>query len=241
MLENIEASYILLSKVYVPKVYMNNYEQCNLIEIKVINKTKKQLFKIIAISVRASDLCITKPCTHLHPAPSTSTQLHPPLPSSLQHPQQYFNQNMARNWTVSPNLGRKIKNCPFWLKFDTHGILEVLIPIPEVDIWNSNPKIHFCANLGPKIQSCPFCLKIGAHSISRMLIPYPDLDFWNFDPKIHFWANLGPKTQSCPFCLKIGTHGISRMLILIPALVFWISNPNFLFRQISAKKVSNLF
>ena len=111
MLENIEASYILLSKVYVPKVYMSKYEQCNLIEIKVINKTKKQLFKIIAISVRTSDLGITKPCTHLHPAPSTSNQLHPPLPSSLQHPQQYFNQNMARNWPVSPNLGQKIKRC----------------------------------------------------------------------------------------------------------------------------------
>ena len=65
---------------------------------------------------------IAKPCTHLHPAPSTSTQListstqlHPPPhslfqppPSSLQHPQQYSNQNIARNWAISPNLGRKI-------------------------------------------------------------------------------------------------------------------------------------
>ena len=43
----------------------------------------------------------------------TSTQLHPPPPSSLQHPQQYLNQNIARNWAISPNLGRKIKSCPF--------------------------------------------------------------------------------------------------------------------------------
>ena len=149
---------------------------------------------------------ITKPCTQLHPAPSTSTKLHPPPPSSfqlplssLQHPQQYLNQNIARNWAISPNLGQKIKSCPFWLKIGTHGILEVLIPNPDLDFWNSDPKIHFWANLGPKIQSCPFCLKIGAHSISRMLIPNPDLDFWNFDPKIHFWANLGQKSQSCPF------------------------------------------
>ena len=112
----------------------------------------------------------------------------------------------------------------------------MLIPNPDLDFWNSNPKIHFWANLGPKIQSCLFCLKIGAHSISRMLIPNPDLDFWNFDPKIHFWANLGPKTQSCPFCLKIGTHCFSRMLILIPTLALWISNPNFLFGQIWVKK-----
>ena len=72
--------------------------------------------------------------TQLHPAPSTSTQListstqlHPPPhslfqppPSSLQHPQQYSNQNIARNWTISPNLGRKFKvvllteNCLTW-------------------------------------------------------------------------------------------------------------------------------
>ena len=150
---------------------------------------------------------ITKLCTRLHSAPSTSTQLHPahlnlhpapsssfqPPPSSQQHLQQYLNQNIAGNWAISPKFGQKIKSCSFWLKIGTHGTLKVLIP-------------------------------------------NPGLDFWNFDPKIHFWANLGPKIQSCPFCLKIGTHGISRMLILIPTLVFWISNPNFLFGQIWAKK-----
>ena len=82
------------------------------------------------------------------------------------------------------------------MKIGTHGILEVLIPNPDLDFWNSDPKIHFWANLGPKIQSCSFCLKIGAHSISKMLILNPDLDFWNFDPKIHFWVNLGKKSQS---------------------------------------------
>ena len=171
----------------------------------------------------------------------TSTQLHPPPPSSfqpppnsMQHPQQYLNQNIARNWAIAPNLGQKIKSYPFWLKIGTYGILEVLIPNPNLDFWNSDPKVHFWANLGPKIQSCPFCLKIGVHSISRILVPNPDLDFWNFNPKIHCWANLGPKIQSCPFCLKIGTHVISRMLILIPTLVFWISNPNVLFGQIWA-------
>ena len=153
-------------------------------------------------------LCITKPCSHLHPAPSTSTQListsthlHPPSPSSfqsppssLQHPQQYLNQNIAHNWAISPNLGQKIKSCPFWLKIGTHGILEVLIP-------------------------------------------NPDLDFWNSDPKIHFWANLGSKSKSCQFCLKNGTHGISRMLILITTLVFWIFNSKYLFGKPGSKKV----
>ena len=101
---------------------------------------------------------ITKPCTHLHPAPSTSTelhlapsnstqfilistQLHPrpprsfqPPPSSLQHPQQYSNQNIARNWAIFSNLGRKMQSCPLWLEVGTHGILEVLIPNPDLDI-----------------------------------------------------------------------------------------------------------
>ena len=173
----------------------------------------------------------------------TSTQLHPPPPSSfqsppssLQHPQQYSNQNIARNWAISPNLGQKIKSCPFWLKIGTHGILEVLIPNPDLDFWNSDPKIHFWANLGPKSQSCPFCLKIGTHGISRMLILIPTLIFWNSNPKTHFWANLVQKSQSCAFCLKIGTHGISRMLTLIPALVFWISNCKFALGKFGPKK-----
>ena len=145
---------------------------------------------------------ITKPSTQLHPAPSTSTQLHPAPctstqlistssqlpppppssfqspPSSLQHPLQHLNQNIARNWPISPNLGQKTKTCPFLLKIGTHGMLEVLIPHPDLDFWNSDPKIHFWANLGPKIQSCSFCLKIGTHGILRMLILIPTLVFW---------------------------------------------------------------
>ena len=130
---------------------------------------------------------ITKPWTHLHTAPSTSTQLHPappswfqPPPSSLQHPQQYLNQNIARNWAISPNLGQKIKNCPFWLKIGTHGILEVLILNPDLNFWNSDPKIHFWANLKnfEKVQSCLFCLKIGTYGISRMLVLIPTFALW---------------------------------------------------------------
>ena len=67
---------------------------------------------------------------HLHPPPPSSFQ---PPPSSLQHPQKYLNQNIARNWGISPNLGQKIKSCPFWLKIGTHVILEVLIPNQDLD------------------------------------------------------------------------------------------------------------
>ena len=141
---------------------------------------------------------------HLHSAPSTSTQLiltstqlHPPTPSSfqpppssLQHPQQYLDQNIARNCIISLNLGRKIKNYPFWLKIATYGILEMLILKPDLDFWNSDAKSHFWANLGPKIQSCLFSLKIGAHSIPRMMILNPDQKFWPQNP---FLGKFGPK------------------------------------------------
>ena len=68
--------------------------------------------------------------TQLHPPPHSSFQ---PTPSSLQYPQQYMNQNIAHSWAISPNLGRKIKKCPFRLKISTHGTLEVLIPNPNLD------------------------------------------------------------------------------------------------------------
>ena len=84
--------------------------------------------------------------TQLLPPPSSSFQ---PPPSSLEHPQQYLNQSIACNWAISPNLGRKIKSCPFWLKIGTHGISEVLIPNPEIptaksifgQIWTQKFKV----------------------------------------------------------------------------------------------------
>ena len=109
---------------------------------------------------------------NLYPAPPSSFQL---LVSSLQHPHQYLNQNIARNWAISSNL-----RCSFQ-------------PNLGSNFWNSNPKIHFWANLGPKIQNCLFCLKIGAHSISRMHILSESrlriLKFWPQNPYLgKFWS-----------------------------------------------------
>ena len=135
----------------------------------------------------------------------TSAQLHSPTPSSfkpppcsLQHPQQYLNQNIAHNCAISPNLGQKIKSCPFWLKIGTYGILEVLNPNPDLNFWNSDPKIYFWANLDPKIQSCPFCLKIGTHGISKTLILTPTLVLWISNPNFPFgqiWAKKGKNVR----------------------------------------------
>ena len=177
----------------------------------------------------------TKPCTHLHPAASTSTQFYPPPPISFQPPpsflqrsQQYLNQNIARNWAVSPNLGRKIQSCPFWLKIRSHDILEVLIPNPDLDFWISDRKIHFSANLGQKSV-----LSENWHTwYLEDANSYSNISFMNFQLWIPFGANLGQKCQSCPFYLKIGEHGIFWMLTLIPTLVFWIPKPKFVFKQI---------
>ena len=118
--------------------------------------------------------------TQLHPPPrsstqliSTSTQLHPHPPSSfqpplssLQHSQKYSNQNIARNWAISPNLGRKIQSCPFWLKIGSHGILKLLIPNPDLDFWNFNPKIHFGEIWAQKVKVVRFVWKL-AHMVSQ--------------------------------------------------------------------------
>ena len=62
-----------------------------------------------------------------------------------------------------PNLVRKIQSCPFCMKIGTHGILEMLIPNPNLELRNSDPRIWFWANLCRKSQSSPFWLKIGTN------------------------------------------------------------------------------
>ena len=135
----------------------------------------------------------------LHQPPRNLFQ---PLPSSLQHPQSYKNENIVHNWAISPNLRQKIQSYLLCLKIGTHGIFEVVVPNRDLDFWNSNPKSHFWANLARKSKSCPFCLKIGSQNISRMLILIPALiSFLNFQPEFHFCVNLRRKSQSCPFYL----------------------------------------
>ena len=177
----------------------------------------------------------------LYPHPPSTSQLHPPPPSSfqpspnsLQHPQQYSNQNIARNGAISTNLGGKNSKLSIltenWLTWHLECADSEFrnFDILNFEIEFLTQKSIFWANLGQKSQSCSFCLKIGTHGVSRMLILIPTLIFWNCD-KIHFQANLDPKSQSCPFCPKTGAHSISRMLILIPALNFWISHPKIRF------------
>ena len=85
----------------------------------------------------------------------------------------------------------------------------MLIPNPDLDFWNFDPKIHFWANLGPKIQSCPFCLKIGTHGISRMLILIPTLVFWISNPNFLFRPIWAGNTKVVRFNWKLA-HMVSR-------------------------------
>ena len=124
----------------------------------------------------------------------------PPLPTSIHlhpahfslHPAQCSNQNIARCWAISPNLGRKIQNFLFCLKIGTHGISRMLILFPTLVFQMSKPKILFWANLGQKSESCQFCLKVGTHGISRKLIVIRTLVFWISNQK-SILGKFGPK------------------------------------------------
>ena len=101
---------------------------------------------------------------------------------------------------ISNIQSTKFGNFPkFWLKISKLSeyrtwYLGGADPVPDLDFWNSDPKIRFWANLGQKIQSCALRLKIITHGILEVLIPNLVLLFWNSDTKIHFWGDLGKKT-----------------------------------------------
>ena len=71
--------------------------------------------------------------SQFHPAPPSPFQ---PPHSSQQHPERYKNQNIARNWAISSNLGRKSQSYPIYMKLGTH-ILGEMIPNPDLEFWNS--------------------------------------------------------------------------------------------------------
>ena len=113
----------------------------------------------------------------MHPAPHSFMHLHLAhfkLHPALRNTLNVIRTDIAQNW-----------------KIGKHGILEVLIPNPDLDFWNSDPKIQFWANFGRKSQSCSFCLKIGTHSISRMLILITT--FSEFPIQNPFLGKFGPK------------------------------------------------
>ena len=91
---------------------------------------------------------------NLHLAPSVSSTSFQSPPSSLQHTQSYWNQNIALNWETFPNLGRKIQSWPFGLKISPHGNLKVQIPIYIFEI--PTPKSIFGQIWAEKVKVIGF-------------------------------------------------------------------------------------
>ena len=118
-------------------------------------------------------------------------------------------------WPQNSFLGKfgpKNSNLSFCLKTGARSMSRMLIPNPDIDYWNFDPKIHFWANLCPKIESCLYCLKIGTDGISKMLILIPTLVFWISNPNFLFgqiWAKKVKVVRfNCRFNWKL-THMVS--------------------------------
>ena len=124
---------------------------------------------------------------HFHPAHFNLQPAHFSLLPALFYP-------IARYWAISPNFGRKIKSCPFWLKIGTHGILEVLIPNPNLDFWNFDHKNHFRATLGQKFKAVRFVWKL-VHVVSQGCDSESRLRSLKFRPQNPFLGKFGSKNS----------------------------------------------
>ena len=94
------------------------YKRRNLASYLLDNAVKTCLYELkISENIEIKHVFQSKSFFHLsnflHTSSLSAFNTFQPPPSSLQHPQQYLNQNIARNWAISPNLGQKIKSCPF--------------------------------------------------------------------------------------------------------------------------------
>ena len=102
-----------------------------------------------------------------------------------------------------------------------HGILTMLIFIPTLVFWISDPKSIFGQIWAKKVKLVHFTWKL-VHVISRFLILVPILVFWISKPKSIFGqiCKFGPKNSKLSSLAEIGTQNVSTMLILIPTLLF---------------------
>ena len=81
------------------------------------------------------------------------------------------------------NLGRKSQSCPFSRIIGMHGILMMLILIPTLVFWISDPKSIFGKIWTKKVK---VWLKTGTQSVSAMLIFVPTILFSPTRPKSFF-------------------------------------------------------
>ena len=123
-------------------------------------------------------------------------------------------------------LGRNSQSCLFCQKTDTHGISRMLIFIPTLVFWISNPKSIFGEIWAKKFKVVRFVWKL-AHTVSRecrFLFQhqfsdirnlslenadfYSNISFLKFQTKSFFLANLSRKSQILYFPWNL-THRVS--------------------------------
>ena len=109
-----------------------------------------------------------------------------PPPSSLQYPQRYYNQNIARNWVISINLGEKSQNCLFWQTW----YLKDVVSSFEISFLNFQPFLGKFRTKKSKLSVLP-----KNWNIWYLGGPYskPGSRFSNFRPLNSFLAKFGPK------------------------------------------------
>ena len=70
------------------------------------------------------------------------------------------------------------------MKISTHGILEVLIPNPDLDIWNSDPKNPFLGKFGSKNSKLSFWTENWHSWYIEDADSYSNISFMNFQTYI---------------------------------------------------------
>ena len=116
------------------------------------------------------------------------------------------------------NLGRKSQNCPFFLKIGMHGILTMLILIPTLVFWISDPKSIFGKIWTKKVKVVQFGWKL-AHRVSRrcwFLFRHYFSQFPTLNP---FLDKFGPK-KSKLYILTKNWHTFILLLLKNKKKVF---------------------
>ena len=104
-------------------------------------------------------------------------------------------------WTQNPfwaNLGPKSQSCPFCLKIGTHGISKMLILIPTLVFWISNPNFLFGQIWAKKVKVVRFNWKLTQWYLGSA-DSESGLWFLNFWPQKSILGKFGLKRSK--FCV----------------------------------------
>ena len=125
-------------------------------------------------------------------------------------------------------FGSTIQSCLFCPKICTQSISRMLILIPILVFWISNPNSIFWQIWAEKFKSVfpenwhtEYLQDVDSYSdisflkfqtsILKMLIFILTLVFWNSKPKSIFWGKFKSAKSNCLFSLETHTRCISRM------------------------------